>query len=144
MHQPFAAKSNVIKRFEVERIDVGDDYGLIAGQLKAVMREKPQINAIMCGDDHMAKQVLDTLKEEDRDDILVYSVGGSPEIKNALADLSSPMTGVGAVSPINMGKTAAKTAAAILEGGVYEQETYTETFYISKENVNMYGTDGWQ
>ena len=130
--------------FEVERIDVGDDYGLIAGQLKAVMREKPQIKAIMCGDDHMAKQVLDTLKEEDRDDILVYSVGGSPEIKNALADLSSPMTGVGAVSPINMGKTAAKTAAAILEGGVYEQETYTETFYISKENVNMYGTDGWQ
>ena len=84
------------------------------------------------------------MKEEDRDDILVYSVGGSPEIKNALADLSSPMTGVGAVSPINMGKTAAKTAAAILEGGVYEQETYTETFYISKENVNMYGTDGWQ
>lgn len=130
--------------FEVERIDAGNDYSLISGQLKAILTEKPQINAVMCGDDYMAKQVLNTLKEEDRDDIFVYSVGGSPEIKSALADLSSPMTGVGAISPISLGKTAAETAAAILEDGAYEQETYAETFFISKDNVNMYGTDGWQ
>lgn len=130
--------------FEVKRIDAGDDYSTIPGQLKAVLADIPQINAIMCGDDRMAMQTLETLKEAERDDILVYSVGGSPEIKSELADFSSPMTGVGAISPINMGKTAAKTAAAILEGDGYEQETYADTFYISKENVNMYGTDGWQ
>ncbi len=130
--------------FEVDRIDTGDDYSLIPGQLKTVLKENPQINAVMCGDDHMAEQVLDTLKEVERDDILVYSAGGSPKIKSALADLASPMTGAGAVSPINIGKTAVKTASAILEGGTYEQETYTDTFFISKENVDMYGTDGWQ
>ena len=54
------------------------------------------------------------------------------------------MAGVGAKSPINMGKTAAKIAAAILENGVYEPETYVETFFINKEDVDMYGTDGWQ
>lgn len=130
--------------FEVNRIDAGNDYSSIPGQLKAVLADTPQINAVMCGDDHMAMQTLETLKEAEREDILVYSVGGSPEIKGELADFSSPMTGVGAISPINMGKTAAKTAAAILENDGYEQETYADTFYISKENVNMYGTDGWQ
>ena len=130
--------------FDVERIDAGDDYSSIAGQLEAVLKEKPQMNAIMCGDDQMAEQVLAALKDMARDDILVYSAGGSPEIKSALADLSSPMTGVGAVSPINMGKTAAKTAAAILGDGDYEEEVFVESFFISKDNVDMYGTDGWQ
>ena len=54
------------------------------------------------------------------------------------------MTGVGAQSPINMGKAAVQTATAMLEGGVYETETYVETFFINRDNVDMYGTDGWQ
>lgn len=130
--------------FEVTRIDTGDDYSTIPDQLKKVLADGGQIDAIMCADDRMAEQVLETLDTEDRNDILVYSVGGSPAVKSALADLTSPMTGVGAKSPINMGKTAVKTADAILENGVYEPEIYVETFFINKDNVDMYGTDGWQ
>ena len=54
------------------------------------------------------------------------------------------MEGIGAQSPINIGKTAVKTAAAILENGVYESEINVETFFINQDNVDMYGTDGWQ
>ena len=54
------------------------------------------------------------------------------------------MTGIGAQSPITLGKTAAKTAVAILNRDRYEKETYVETFFINRENVDMYGTDGWQ
>ena len=43
-----------------------------------------------------------------------------------------------------MGKTAVKTAAAIMEGGQYEKETTIETFLISRDNLEIYGTDGWQ
>lgn len=130
--------------FEVERIDAGDGSSAIEGKIKAVLADKTEVNAIMCGDDRMAEQALHVLSEMQRTDIIVYSVGGSPAIKSALADLSSPMEGTGALSPINMGKMAVKTAAAILEDGVYEEEIYTETFFIGKENVSMYGTDGWQ
>ena len=92
----------------------------------------------------MAVQVLDILKEAAYEDILVYSVDGSPQIKTALADLSSPMQAVGAQSPINIGKKAVETAMAKLDGGAYEEEVSVETFLINRENVEMYGTDGWQ
>lgn len=130
--------------FEVMRIDTGNDYTTIPGQLREILTGGEQIDAIMCADDCMAEQVLETLDAEERNNIPVYSVGGSPAVKTALADLASPMTGIGARSPINMGKTAVKTAAAILENSAYEPETYVETFFIDKDNVDMYGTDGWQ
>ena len=90
---------------------------------------------------YISKICVQSLK---RSDILVYTVGGSPAVKNALADPASPMEGIGAQSPINIGKTAVKTAAAILENGVYESEINVETFFINQDNVDMYGTDGWQ
>ena len=92
----------------------------------------------------MALQVLQALSDAGRSDILVYSVGGSPEVKSAMADPESPMAGVGAQSPINMGKTAVRTAVSLLDGGAYEEEVSVETFFINRDNLEMYGTDGWQ
>ena len=89
-------------------------------------------------------QSREALEKADERDVLVYSVDGSPYTKSALTEPGSPMTGIGAQSPITMGKTAAKTAIAILNRDRYERETYVETFFINSENVDMYGTDGWQ
>ncbi len=125
----------------VRRIDAGSEK--IGDTLRGLLKEE-QIDAIMCGNDVMALQVLDVLEQTENKDILVYSVDGSPDIKSALLDPDSPMAGIGAQSPITMGKTAAKTAAAILNRDRYEKETYVETFFINRENVDMYGTDGWQ
>ena len=125
----------------VRRIDAGSE------QIGAVLRtllDGEEIDAIMCGNDVMAIQVLELLKQTKKQDILVYSVDGSPDTKSALLDPDSPMTGIGAQSPITMGKTAAKTAVAILNRDRYEKEIYAETFFINRENVAMYGTDGWQ
>ena len=98
----------------------------------------------MCGNDQMAEQVLAVLSEAGNSDPLVYSVDGSPVTKSALMDPGSPMEGIGAQSPINMGKTAAETGINILEGNDYETEVYEEVFMIDAENVDMYGVDGWQ
>ena len=131
--------------FEVTRIDTGNDYSTIPGKLRENLSAEEQIDAIMCADDRMAEQVLETLDAEGRNDISVYSVGGSPAVKRRTGrSCKSDDRNRGQKSPINMGKTAVKTAAAILEDGVYEPETYVETFFINKDNVDMYGTDGWQ
>ena len=65
-------------------------------------------------------------------------------MKSALKETDSSLAGIGALSPINMGKTAVKTASVLLENGAYESDTYVETFFIDRENIDMYGTDGWQ
>ena len=32
----------------------------------------------------------------------------------------------------------------MLNGEDFEKETYLETYLITKENIEMYGSDGWQ
>lgn len=127
-----------------ERIDGNGTKEQIEAEFKEVLDKKPQINAVMCGDDTMALEVLDILKQYNDTDILVYCVGGSPEVKKALSDASCPLTGIGALSPINVGKSGVSIASKILNDKSYDKETKVETFLINRENINMYGTDGWQ
>lgn len=133
------------KGFEVIcRIVDRKNSGNVKEEMRNLLAEGAKPDAVMCGNDRMAVQVLEALEETGGQDVLVYSVDGSPEIKTALADAQSPMAGAGAQSPINMGKAAAKTALAILNGDDYEKKVYKETFLINRDNVEMYGTDGWQ
>lgn len=133
------------KGFEVvRRIDAGSTETGVQAEMAAVLAEEPQIDAVMCGNDTMAVQVLQALRDAGRSDVLVYSVGGSPEVKSAMADPADPMAGIGAQSPINMGKIAVRTAEALLNGENYEKEISVETFFINRDNLEMYGTDGWQ
>ena len=76
--------------------------------------------------------------------MIIYGVDGSPDIKKELKKPESQIAGTAAQSPINIGKTAAETAVNILNGRDYEKETYEEVFMIDKDNVDMYGVDGWQ
>lgn len=128
----------------VTRISGSGDAVGVKGQMLQVLSETRDLDAVMCASDRMAVQVLEALAEAGRRDVLVYSVGGSPEVKGEMAEGGSPMTGIGALSPINMGKAAVSTAAAVLDGEDFEKEVYVETFFINRDNLNIYGTDGWQ
>lgn len=43
-----------------------------------------KVEVIMCADDQMAEAVRATVKESGKNDILIYSIGGSPAAKAAL------------------------------------------------------------
>ena len=86
----------------------------------------------------------EAITEAGQEKVYVYSVDGSPASKKALVEHTGGMMGIGAQSPINLGKKAVKIANAVLNGEDYEKETYEETFFINRDNVEMYGTDGWQ
>ena len=132
--------------FEIKgRINTApDDEAGLKRELLSMLDDEQSPDALMCGDDRMALIVMEALRTSGRSDIIVYSVGGSPAVKSALKETDSALAGIGALSPINMGKTAVKTASAFLADGAYEPEIYVETFFIDRENIDMYGTDGWQ
>lgn len=121
-----------------------DDEAGLKRELLSMLDDGRSPDALMCGDDRMALIVMEALRTSGRSDIIIYSVGGSPAVKSALKETDSALAGIGALSPINMGKTAVKTASALLADGAYEPEIYVETFFIDRENIDMYGTDGWQ
>lgn len=132
--------------FEIKgRINTApDDEAGLKRELLSMLDDEQSLDALMCGDDRMALIVMEALRTSARSDIIVYSVGGSPAVKSALKETDSALAGIGALSPINMGKTAVKTASALLADGAYEPEIYVETFFIDRDNIDMYGTDGWQ
>lgn len=73
---------------------------------------------------------------------LIYGVDGSPDVKSLLKD--TIIEGTGAQSPVTIGKTIADTAYAYLGGQDVEAYIPIETFLITADNVDDYGTDGWQ
>ena len=121
-----------------------DDGEKIREELRSMLSDKRLPDVLMCGDDRMALCAMDVLQASGRSDVIVYSIGGSPAVKSALKKTDSVLAGIGALSPINMGRTAVKTASVLLENGACEPEIYVETFFIDRENIDMYGTDGWQ
>lgn len=133
------------KGFEVvAREDTGGEFERALEASQRIFEENPDIVAIMCGNDQLAVGAKTALNLAGLGEVLVYGVDGSPDIKKELKKPQSQIAGTAAQSPIGMGKTAAKLALDILRGNEYERETYEEVFMIDKDNVDMYGTDGWQ
>jgi ribose transport system substrate-binding protein len=73
---------------------------------------------------------------------LIYGVDGSPDVKALLKD--TILEGTGAQSPITIGTTIAETAYAWLDGEEVEEYIPIDTFLVTADNVDEYGTDGWQ
>ena len=65
-------------------------------------------------------------------------------IKKELKKADGQIARTVAQSPVNIGKKAVDIALDILEGKDFEKETSVDVFMINKENVEMYGADGWQ
>ena len=139
------AIASAAKGFEVvAREDTNGEFEKALEAATQIVEEYPDITAIMCGNDQLAVAAKTAVNLAGMDNVLIYGVDGSPDIKKELKKSESQIAGTAAQSPINMGKEAARIGIAILNGEEYEQETYEEVFMIDKNNVDMYGVDGWQ
>lgn len=131
--------------FEVlDRADVNGEKEKAKEAMEEFLEKYSKIDAVMCGNDRVALGALEAVRESGRENIRIYGVDGSPDVKKEIAKADSSMTATGAQSPIRIGKEAAEIGIAILDGENFETTTYEDTFLIDKGNVEMYGTDGWQ
>lgn len=139
------ALSGAEKGFEVvARADTAGEFDRALEEAQDIIKEFPDITAIMCGNDQIAVGATTAVNVARAEDVLIYGVDGSPDIKKELQKVNTQIAGTAAQSPIHMGQEAAKIADSILSGQKYEKETYEEVFMINKDNVEMYGVDGWQ
>ncbi|SHJ77083.1 sugar ABC transporter substrate-binding protein [Hespellia stercorisuis] len=133
------------KGFEViAREDTQGDLQESMDATKRLLEKYDDIDAIMCGNDQTAIGALVSVREANRRGILIYGVDGSPDLKKELVKSDTSCAGTGAQSPVNVGQTAVNVALAVINGEPFEKTTYEETFFIDKDNVELYGTDGWQ
>lgn len=133
------------KGFEVlSRAQVSGDKEQAKEKMEEFLEKYPQIDAVMCASDQIALGALDAVRKSGREDLRIYSVGGSPQIKVEIAKEDSMLCGTGAQSPIKVGQEAVEACMAVLKGGEHQSEVLVETVFINRENVELYGTNGWQ
>lgn len=75
-------------------------------------------------------------------DIMVYGVDGNPDAKKMIE--AGVMEGTGAQSPESLGYDSMAATFNVLAGNEVTKNISVETFLISADNVEEYGTDGWQ
>ena len=128
----------------VAREDTKGEFEKALEAFEKILEEHSDIVAVMCGNDQIAVGAKTAANIAGLGEILIYGVDGSPDIKKELKKPGTQIAGTAAQSPISMGKAAAKVTLNILKGESYEKEIYEEVFMIDKDNVEMYGVDGWQ
>ena len=139
------AIAKAAKGFEVvARADTTGEFERALEESEKMLKEHPDIVAIMCGNDQIAVGATTSVNVARAKEVLIYGVDGSPDIKKKKKKQDTQIAGTAAQSPIHMGKNAAEIADCILTGQKFEKETYEEVFMINKDNVGMYGVDGWQ
>ena len=131
--------------FEViERKDTNGEFEIAMEVTKEILEQHPDINIIMCGNDQIAVGAKTAVNVLNMNDVIIYGVDGSPDIKKELKKSDNKIAGTAAQSPINIGKVSAQIGIDMLLGEDYEKETYEDVFMINEDNVDMYGVDGWQ
>lgn len=128
----------------VDRADTNGEFQKALEITQEILKEHKDIDVIMCGNDQIAVGATTAVNLAGMRNVIIYGVDGSPDIKKELMKPDTQIAGTAAQSPIGIGKQAAETGIAILDGDEYEEEIYEDVFMINSDNVKMYGADGWQ
>ncbi len=132
------------KGFEiVAQQDAQGDLETALGITEDILIANPDVIAIMAGNDPSALGALAAAKANNVTDIAIYGVDGSPDAKAEIAK-GEQFVGTGAQSPVSIAEQSVEVAYQILNGEEVPQRIPVETFLINEENVEEYGTDGWQ
>ncbi len=133
------------KGFEiVGQQDAKGNLQVAQGLAEDLLTANPDVVAIFGGNDPTALGALAAAKGQGFEELLIYGVDGSPDIKAELAKEGSLIAGTGAQSPVTIAETAVDIMYKYLNGEEVDERYPVETFLITAENVADYGTDGWQ
>ena len=82
------------KGFEVvERSETGGKKDEAKTQMARILKEQDHITAVMCGNDQIALGALEAIEEAGRSEMMIYSVDGSPKLKQELARMAALLWG---------------------------------------------------
>lgn len=127
----------------VQELDGKGDTGVTLPLAEDILQGSPDLKAFFAVNDPSAIGCVQALQAHpEMQGVLVYGVDGNPDAKKMIKE--GTMTGTGAQSPETIGKKSAETALQVINGETVEKDITVDTFIINADNVDEYGTDGWQ
>lgn len=112
-------------------------------KMQEIIEETPDTDVVMALNDPSALGALAALEKNNKNDVMVYGIDGTPEIK-ALIGRNQMIVGTVAQSPIKMGQIAVENMYNILNGKKIEKNIIIPISLINKENLFKYDEDRWQ
>lgn len=129
----------------INDLDGQGDMEVSLGVVSNAIVADPDLDVIFAVNDPSAMGSVNAIQQatvELEKDILVYGVDGNPDAK--LMIKNGDMAGTGSQSPETLGYESMMAAFDVLEGKSIEPEIVVDTFLITADNVDEFGTDGWQ
>lgn len=132
------------KGFDIQaRINGASSPQITYDSMVKALTENPTTEVVMCSNDYMALGALKAINELGLD-IKLITIDGSPDIKLQIELGNESILGTVAQSPITIGKIASEVALNILNKQEYQHTNKVDTFFIDRDNVEIYGTESWQ
>ncbi len=128
----------------VAQQDAKGNLEVSMGIAEDLLQAHSDVVAIFGGNDPTALGALAAANAAGLTDCKIYGVDGSPDIKSELASGESLIEGTGAQSPVSIAETSVDLMYKIMAGEEVEDRYPVDTFLITADNVDEYGTDGWQ
>ena len=142
----FAALDEAGADYEiVQEVDGWGDREKSLNAVAPALVADPDIDVIFAINDPSAMGCYDAVEQatvELEKDIKIYGVDGNPDIKVMIKE--GQVEGTGSQSPNTLGFDSMVAAFKILSGEEVEHKIDVDTFLITAENVDEFGTDGWQ
>lgn len=133
------------KGFEVvAQQDAKGNLEVAMGIAEDLFQAHSDVVAIFGGNDPTALGILAAANAAGITDALIYGVDGSPDFKSELVDPDSLLEGSGAQSPVQMALTSVEVMYKIMNGEDVDERYPVDTFMITRDNLEEFGTDVWQ
>lgn len=111
--------------------------------MQKMLKETKNVDVVMALNDPSALGALAALESNERKDVIVYGVDGTPDMKS-LIQKNENIAGTVAQSPIQIGKKGAETMYAYLLGKEIRSEEIIPVTLITQSNIHEYDEMGWQ
>lgn len=128
----------------VAQQDAKGNLEVSMGIAEDLLQGNDDVVAIFGGNDPTALGALAAANAAGIKNCMIYGVDGSPDIKKEMASGDSLIEGSGAQSPVTIAEKSVEVMYQYLKGEKVEERYPVDTFLITKDNVDQYGTDGWQ
>lgn len=111
--------------------------------MEKMILKTSQVDVVMALNDPSALGALAALEAQDRDDVIVYGIDGTPDLKSLILQ-SHTVAGTVAQSPISLGRIAVEQMYQVINGKEVTSEIKIPVVLINKDNISQYDETGWQ
>lgn len=117
---------------------------LIRKEFQRLLEEVEDLQYIFSTCDEITLVLLKLCEEEGCENLKIFSVGGSPELKKIMVEGNKNLEAFAAESPMSLAMDAYSVMMQYLDGQAVKKQYLTETFLVNKDNIKEYRIDTWQ